>query len=242
MFSRIVPVTLALSVALLLPAEVDTADRKKPRFKIIERTFDSESFISLPGINLPTSYPDEIAVRAPRGSRIIDVDLHLYGLSHAMPDQLDVLLVSPNGRAALVMSDAGDRPISAAIDLTLDDDAKRQLPKSGAISSGRYRPANYGEEPAVIARVLAAESEPGDEGTPGEPGDPGDPGSAGSNPGFENDDFPDPAPELGDAVRLSTFHGMDPSGTWQLFIRPDGPAAGQLSGGWGLTVKVKKRR
>ena len=57
-----------------------------------------------------------------------------------------------------------------------------------------------------------------------------------------NDRFPAPAPEFGDAVRLSTFQGMDPSGTWSLFIRPDGPAAGQLTGGWGLTIEVKKRR
>ena len=241
MFSRFIATALAVSIALLYPTAVDPAKRNKPRPKIIERTYASGAFVSLPGLDVPTRYPDAIDIRAPRDVRVIDVDLHLYRMAHDMPEQLDVLLVAPDGRAALVMSDAGDRPISAAIDLTLDDDAIRQLPKSGAISSGRFRPANYGEEPAVIAGVLAAESEPGNSGSPGDegepgddgtPGDPGDPGSPGSNPGFENDDFPDPAPEFGDAVRLSTFHGKNPSGTWQLFIRPDGPAAGQLSGGW----------
>ncbi|MGH2618828.1 MAG: hypothetical protein ACRDJC_26670, partial [Thermomicrobiales bacterium] len=76
----------------------------------------------------------------------------------------------------------------------------------------------------------------------GEPGDPGDPGIPGGAPGFVGDDFPDPAPAAGDAVRLSTFHGMDPSGQWQLFIRADGPDAGSIDGGWGLTIEVKKRR
>lgn len=254
MFSRILPVALAVSVALLFPAEVDTANRKKPRFKFIERSYESETFISLPGINLPTSYPDEIAVRGPHGSRIIDVDLHLYGLSHAMPNQLDLLLVAPNGRAALVMSDASDQPIAGSIDLTLDDDAKRALPKSGALAPGRFRPANYDETDSAAARRVDAESEPGSDGNPGEQGkpgengepgdsgDPGDPGDPGGNPGFVNDEFPAPAPEPGDAVRLSTFNGMEPSGDWLLFVRPDGPAAGQLAGGWGLTIKVKKRR
>lgn len=249
MFSRIIAVALAGSVVLLAPMDVDTAKRTKPRFKVIERTYDSGTAISLPGINLPSSYPDAIAVRGPRDPSVIDIDLHLYGLSHGGPDQIDILLVAPDGRTALVMSDAGDRPIVGSIDLTLDDDAKRPLPKSGDLSFGRYRPANYDERGTSLGRPFGAETEqpgsdgtPGEEGEPGEDGEPGEPGDPGGNPGFVNDDFPLPAPEAGDAFRLSTFNGMEPSGAWQLFIRPDGPAAGQLGGGWGLTITVKKRR
>jgi hypothetical protein len=249
MFSRIFAVALAGLLVLLVPGGADTAKRPKPRFKVIERTYDSASFISLPGVNLASRYPDELEIGGPRDSRIIDIDLHLYGFSHGMPDQIDILLVAPNGRTALVMSDAGDQPIIRAIDLTLDDDAKRPLPKTGAIAAGRYRPANY-DEATAAGRGPGVESTPGGDGIPGEggepgddgtPGDPGDPGDPGGHPGFENDDFPTPAPAFGDASRLATFHGMEPSGTWQLFVRPDGPAAGQLNG-WGLTIEVKKRR
>jgi hypothetical protein len=35
---------------------------------------------------------------------------------------------------------------------------------------------------------------------------------------------------------------MNPSGQWQLFVRSDGPAAGSISGGWGLRIEFKKRR
>ena len=254
MLSRIFAVALAASVVLLLPTDVDTAKRKNPRFKIIERTYRSKPFLSVAGIALATRYPDTIDVRFPRDSSIRDIDLHLHDFSHAMPKDLDILLVAPDGRTALVMSDAGGQAISGAINLTLDDDAKRQLPEDGAISGGRYRPANYGEDSGTPRAAVTTQSEPGGDGvpgdegepggdgTPGDPGTPGEPGTPGGTPGFVNDDFPSPAPEFGDAYRLSTFRGMDPTGAWQLFIRSDGPAAGQLTGGWGLTIEVKKRR
>ncbi len=253
MFSRIIAAALAVSVLLLLPAEVDTAKRKKPRFKIIERTYRAEPFISVAGIALATRYPDTIDVRVPKDSRLKDIDLHLYGFSHDMPKDLDILLVAPDGRTALVMSDAGGQPTSGAITLTLDDSAKKQLPEDGAIASGRYRPANYGEDDGSPRAAVTTQSEPGSDGvpgnegdpgdgTPGDPGTPGEPGTPGGTPGFVNDDFPPPAPEFGDAYQLSTFRGMDPTGPWQIFIRSDGPAAGQLTGGWGLTIEAKKRR
>ena len=254
MYSRIIASAFAIALIVAFPTGVDTAKRHKPRFKIIERTYRAEPFISLPGIALASRYPDSIDVGGPRDSRIIDVDLHLYGFAHSMPEDLDFLLVSPNGRTALVMSDAGDRAIAGGITLTLDDDAKRPLPKQGAIAAGRYRPANYDEDVDSSARDLVAQSEPGSGGTPGEEGEPGDdgtpggdgkpgePGEPGGTPGFVNDDFPDPAPEFGSAYRLSTFNGVEPSGSWKLFVRSDGPDAGSLTGGWGLTIEVKKRR
>ena len=103
MFSRIIAVALALSVLLLLPAGVDTAKRKKPRFKIIERTYDAEPFISVAGIARATRYPDTIEVNGPRDSRINDIDLHLYGFSHAAVPDLDLQADREDG------VDAGDR-------------------------------------------------------------------------------------------------------------------------------------
>jgi hypothetical protein len=237
-----------MAFLVLPPTEVDPAKRAKPRFKLIERTHTSAPYLSVAGIARATRYPDVIDVRAPRDSRIIDIDLHLYGFAHAMPEDLDILLVAPNGQTALVMSDAGTAAITRPIDVTLDDDAKRRLPRDGPIGGGRYRPANYDD---AAPRAVAGEREPGgdtppgdagDDGPPADPGAPGQPGEAGGNPDFANDDFPSPAPEPGGAVRLSTFHGLDPSGPWSLFVRSDGPAAGEIGDGWGLTITVKKRR
>ncbi len=43
------------------------------------------------------SYPSQIRVNFPKGSRIKDVNLYLNHLSHAFPRDLDVLLVGPKG-------------------------------------------------------------------------------------------------------------------------------------------------
>jgi subtilisin-like proprotein convertase family protein len=58
------------------------------------------------------------------------------------------------------------------------------------------------------------------------------------------DPFPSPAPfpfnqapPEGSATFLSVFGGIDPNGTWQLFVVDDAPPdAGIIAGGWSLTI------
>ncbi len=55
-----------------------------------------------------------------------------------------MLLVSPGGQNAIVMSDAGGSTDVVACNLTLDDEAPTQLPDFDAISCpGSYQPADY---------------------------------------------------------------------------------------------------
>jgi len=76
--------------------------------------------------------------------RIIQVIATLYGVSHARPADLDVLLVGPDGVGVLLMSDAvGSNALTDAT-LTFDDSAARALPEQQAATTGLYRPANYG--------------------------------------------------------------------------------------------------
>ena len=58
---------------------------------------------------------------------ITDADLVLNGLSHYTPDDIDILLVGPQGQDAIVMSDAGGGYAVNEIDLTLDDQAAEPL-------------------------------------------------------------------------------------------------------------------
>ena len=64
---------------------------------------------------------------------------------------------------------------------------------------------------------------------------------------FGDDDFPDPAPLPSGNERLATFNGIDPNGSWQLFVMDccEG-SSGALIGGWELhitgTTKVKKHK
>lgn len=59
------------------------------------------------------------------------------------------------------------------------------------------------------------------------------------------DNLPAPAPLTGQTVALSVFNGLNPNGTWQLFVRDDANMDnGEISGGWSLeiTAKVKKKK
>jgi subtilisin-like proprotein convertase family protein len=89
-----------------------------------------------------TPYPSAAAVADVVGS-ITDVNLTISGVTGAVPDNFDLMLVSPGGKRAIVMSDAGGSAALAGVDITLDDQAAQDLPDSGAITSGSYRPANY---------------------------------------------------------------------------------------------------
>jgi hypothetical protein len=242
--SRVFAIVLAVCL-FLPPAGSDTARRDRPRVKIAEKTYVASSDVSLPGLAVASRYPDLIVVNGQASARIVDVDLTLVDFAHGTPQDLDILLVGPNGRSALVMADAGGTDGVLGIDLTLDDDAKRPLPEDGVLMSGRYRPANYDDGGVVAASEAGGDGTPGTDalpGTPGTPGTPGSPGSPGSpSPGtVDSDAFPAPAPGTG-AASLATFRGMAPAGEWRLFIRADGPAAGSL-GGWRLTITTKKRR
>lgn len=68
---------------------------------------------------------------------VFDVDVTLQGLSHGKADELDVILVAPNGSAATVMSDAGSETLLNHVTLTFDDQATGGAP--GNLISGRYQ-------------------------------------------------------------------------------------------------------
>ena len=88
-------------------------------------------------------YPFSIPVSGKAGP-VADVNLTLPGLTHTDPDELDVLLASPDGRSVVVMSD-GCGNDAANVTLTFDDQAAADLPSaSGTCASGSYRPTNFG--------------------------------------------------------------------------------------------------
>ena len=239
--SRVLAFTLAAGL-LLLPAGSDTARRAKPRVKVAEKTYVTRSGISLPGLAVASRYPDTIAVNGQANATIVDVDLTLLEFAHGSPRDIDVLLVAPNGRSALVMADAGGSGGVLGIDLTLDDDAKRPLPSDGELTAGRYHPVNYDDGEVMVESESGGDGAPGPDAPPGTPGSTGTPGTPGTPSAgtVDTDAFPAPAPGPG-ATSLDTFRGMSPAGEWRLFVRADGPAAGSL-GGWKLTITTKKRR
>ena len=73
------------------------------------------------------------------------VTVEFRGLRHPYPDDIDMLLVGPQGQNALIWSDAGGFLPVENLDITLDDAAGSDLPDGGGLSSQSYRPSNHGQ-------------------------------------------------------------------------------------------------
>ncbi len=89
-------------------------------------------------------YPSKITVKD-LPDRLYDVNVVLHNFEHTNPDDVDILVVGPNGRTAIVMADAGGTSSVSGIDITLDDEAPNGavLPDSGRLTAGTFRPRNY---------------------------------------------------------------------------------------------------
>jgi Tol biopolymer transport system component/subtilisin-like proprotein convertase family protein len=86
-------------------------------------------------------YPSTINVSGFKS--LTDVNVTIRSATHTDPEDLDVLLVGPTGRTAILWSDAGGTNAITGTTLTLDDDAQVALPDSGKISAQSYMPTNY---------------------------------------------------------------------------------------------------
>jgi hypothetical protein len=195
-------------------------------------------------------YPSTIAVSGLSGS-VTDVNVTLCGLSATFPSDLDLVVKAPNGTTALVMSDVGgtgeepqldphgDVPVSN-LTVTIDDEAPGPLPADGPLTSGTFRPWD---------------DDVGEFDTP---------------TGADADTFltpplpipqPNPADRLGvfrpstgtwffrsdsNNVELSAFDGVEPNGTWSLFVGDDVAASvedGELQApvlacGWSIDISA----
>jgi hypothetical protein len=91
----------------------------------------------------PGPYPSSIGVTNLPGV-VSNVSVILTNFNHSVPDDVDIVLVSPSGQKLLMMSDAGGDSATGFIRLTFADDFTATLPDSTRILTGNYRPTNYG--------------------------------------------------------------------------------------------------
>jgi subtilisin-like proprotein convertase family protein len=96
-------------------------------------------------INDDSAVTSTIAVSGiPQGSRVTGVDLFLNGFSHTNPDDVDVLLVSPSGESAIVMSDAGGETDVGPDLFFFSNQSRTKLPDEDPIpGSDIWKPTNY---------------------------------------------------------------------------------------------------
>lgn len=145
------------------------------------------------------------------------VRVSLFGVQHNNPADLDVLLVAPDGRQIILMSDAG-APVNTGVSvntqptLTFTDAASQVVPQSGPLTTGSFEPTSWTSgQPDFLPPAPA--------GPYNEPGS-----SVGGGPNL-----------------TSVFNGADANGTWTLYVRDDNGAAvkmgglnGSMTGGWGI--------
>jgi subtilisin-like proprotein convertase family protein len=111
--------------------------------KNLHRTFSSPNAVVIPDATTANPYPSTIEVSGFKKGKIKDVDLRLRGFNHGNSDDVDVLLVAPNGRTAVLMSDVGGNTNAASLTLILDDEATTPLPDGAPLTSGAFQPANH---------------------------------------------------------------------------------------------------
>jgi hypothetical protein len=74
----------------------------------------------------------------------VNVTLHNINFGGASSQDIDVLLIGPQGQTALVLSDAGGNTATSNATLALDDKAANHLPSNTAMTSGTFQPTNFG--------------------------------------------------------------------------------------------------
>lgn len=135
------------------------------------------------GLGVASPYPQEIAISGVLGV-VTDVNVGITGISHTFPDDIDMMIVGPQGQTAMLMSDAcGNGDINNFI-YTFDDEAGAPMTDGGSCFFVDYQPVDY---------------EPGES-------------------------LPLPAPAGPYGTSLSVFDGVNPNGTWQLYINDDASA------------------
>jgi hypothetical protein len=138
----------------------------------------------------------------------------LFGVSVDTADNLDALLVGPNGAKYVLVGDTGGAGALSGVTLTLEGAASQSLPDSAAIAQGQnYRPTNC--EPNVSDFV----------GAPAGP-------------------YLEPGCDSSGTTLAQAFSNFVPNGTWTLYVRDDNgvdpldrPAGSIPTGsveGWGI--------
>lgn len=106
------------------------------------QTFSNTSAITINDNANASPYPSTINVSGV--GTVYKVTLTLNGLSHTYPDDLDMMLVAPNGAKLVFMSYVcGEADISNTM-IIFDDSASSVSPDNGPCTSTSYRPSAIG--------------------------------------------------------------------------------------------------
>ncbi|HUR47236.1 MAG TPA: proprotein convertase P-domain-containing protein, partial [Candidatus Saccharimonadales bacterium] len=136
-------INATLDVADVAPGQSNSLGSVQFSFVLgATRRFSNTTSNSIPDNSSAAIYPSQIQVSGLSGV-VSHVSVTLSNLTHAYPDDLDILLVAPGGHSVMLMSDVGGSSSTFQhITLILDDDASASLSDNGPITSGTYKPTD----------------------------------------------------------------------------------------------------
>jgi len=112
-----------------------------------------------------TLYPSNITVAGHPGT-ITRLEVMINIFAHALPDDIDMLLVGPTGAKMVIWSDVGGSTTVAGKLIRLGDAGSGLLPDAGPLVNGFFQPTNVGTGDAFPAPAPAtAPSQPAPAGT-----------------------------------------------------------------------------
>lgn len=113
----------------------------------------TNTWISIPTFGPASQYPSVITV-AGRSGNVIKAWVEILGLWHQYMDDVEILLVGPDGTKVLLMNDAGGfGPNGVArpgINLTIIDGGAA-MPDVAKLTAGTYRPTNWNNDGTFFA-------------------------------------------------------------------------------------------
>lgn len=101
--------------------------------------------ITIPDSGPGVPYPSSLTVSG-EDVFLTDVNLIINGLSHTFPDDVNLLLVGPQGQNIHILGDAGGGTDAVDVNLTFDDAAAGPIPDNDPMVSGTYQRSVYGAQ------------------------------------------------------------------------------------------------
>lgn len=111
-------------------------------------TVSNPAAIAFPGtVGAATTYPSTLNFASSSTATVSNLRVHIYDLTAGFPDDLQLLLVAPNGKKVQLINDAGgSSPLVGLTDLTFDDvtASVSAAPDNGPLVDGAtYKTVNY---------------------------------------------------------------------------------------------------
>jgi VCBS repeat-containing protein len=138
-------VAIAVVASTLSAGAGDSVSARKRSSADLVQSFQNLSPLGIGGGDAAPAVSTTIEVSG-FTAPVADVNVNLIGIDFgpASSQDMDILLIGPEGRTAMLLSDAGGNAAAANVTLVLDDQQPDHLPNGSALTNGFFQPTNFG--------------------------------------------------------------------------------------------------